>query len=188
MDVSSVVELLASHRPPWYIGIMGERAEADAWSWRLQQKCFVARVARGKKMAHRLGLFDEISAALQFPSYFGQNWDAFHECISDLAWLPPDPVVLIVTDALGMLDAEPVDALRILVEVLEDAAERQTEPVQFGSAFRFARQPLHIAFQATTVEMPLLQTRLALVGAELEALDNAAWRPGSIISDTFESK
>ena len=46
------------------------------------------RVVRGRKMRNLPGLFDEFSAALQFPLYFGENEDAFDECIADLENLP----------------------------------------------------------------------------------------------------
>jgi hypothetical protein len=37
------------------------------------------RMTRGRKMRTVDGLFDEMAAALQFPCYFGANWDAFSE-------------------------------------------------------------------------------------------------------------
>jgi hypothetical protein len=32
-------------------------------------------------------LMNEVSAALQFPYYFGHNWSAFRDCVNDLSWL-----------------------------------------------------------------------------------------------------
>lgn len=32
-------------------------------------------------------LFNEFSKVLQFPSYFGKNWDAFDECFWDMEWI-----------------------------------------------------------------------------------------------------
>jgi hypothetical protein len=52
------------------------------------------RIVRGRKMRGYQGLFDEFSAALQFPWYFGENGNAFDECLADLSWLPPQSVAL----------------------------------------------------------------------------------------------
>lgn len=45
---------------------------------------YVARELRGAKMRTTAGLFDEFAAAFQFPYYFGDNRDAFDECLRDL--------------------------------------------------------------------------------------------------------
>lgn len=44
-------------------------------------------------------LFKTISTALNFPDYFGNNWDAFEECLSDMEWLPTKSYVLMLFDA-----------------------------------------------------------------------------------------
>jgi hypothetical protein len=53
----------------------------------------VVRVPRGLRSKEKLlGVF---AARLEFPTYFGGNWDAFEECLGDLAWLPPgEPIVV----------------------------------------------------------------------------------------------
>jgi hypothetical protein len=40
--------------------------------------------ASGSKRA----LLDWYARTLQFPAYFGHNWDALEECLCDLSWLP----------------------------------------------------------------------------------------------------
>ncbi len=45
---------------------------------------------RGWKMRNKAAVFDEFAAALQFPCYFGENWDAFEECLRDIAIDVPD--------------------------------------------------------------------------------------------------
>lgn len=34
------------------------------------------------------GIFDEIAYSMKFPNYYGHNYDAFLECVSDLSWSP----------------------------------------------------------------------------------------------------
>lgn len=78
----------------------------------------------GTRMADLASLYDEASAALQFPGYFGRNLDAFDECLRDLD-LPEAPggaVILVVTDAAAMLGDEP-GRRQWFVEAISDANE-----------------------------------------------------------------
>jgi hypothetical protein len=43
-------------------------------------------------------LFKILARKLLLPDYFGQNFDSLEECLRDLSWLPPGPVVLIHRD------------------------------------------------------------------------------------------
>lgn len=85
-----------------------ERAEQIAASGHL-----VARVRYGDKNA----LMKNIAAALQFPGWFGANWDALEDCLSDLSWLPAGGYVLVFEDA------RPGEELGVLVDVLRCVAE-----------------------------------------------------------------
>ncbi len=44
-------------------------------------------------------LFAALARALEFPAYFGRNWDAVDECLRDLEWLGANRVVLVVEGA-----------------------------------------------------------------------------------------
>src|SRR5437764_1364598 len=59
----------------------------------------VVRKIRGNKCKTLDDLFNEVGAALQFPWYFGENWPAFSECMSDLDWLPSDVYLFLVSQA-----------------------------------------------------------------------------------------
>jgi hypothetical protein len=72
---------------------------------------------RGTKMGTKQALFDEFSAALQFPWYFGENWDALEECIHDLQWFPDEPQLFVLTNVERILPHSAKDR-RILWEIL----------------------------------------------------------------------
>ena len=42
---------------------------------------------RGERCQTDESFFAEISASFQFPGYFGNNWNALHDCLSNLGWL-----------------------------------------------------------------------------------------------------
>ena len=53
---------------------------------------------RGKRSTTCSGFLKEYSAAFQFPYYYGNNWNAWDECATDLSWLMFDSVALIIDD------------------------------------------------------------------------------------------
>ena len=61
----------------------------------------------------RQPVFDAFSRALGFPDWFGRNWDALEDCLTDLSWRPAEGYVL-------LLEGDPGSGM--LVDVLEAAA------------------------------------------------------------------
>src|SRR5690242_11657815 len=112
---------LQSTKPPWTALLIlqaGQRAESVVKS----PEGFVRRVIRGSKCRSAAGLFAEFARALEFPEYFGHNWDALEECLADLEWLPAKGYVLVLTEAEHVLPRDEEDYATFL-EVLSDAGE-----------------------------------------------------------------
>jgi RNAse (barnase) inhibitor barstar len=67
-------------------------------------------------------LLATIARALRFPAYFGMNWDALADCLTDLEWLDADGIVLVLTGASRMAARAPRD-FAVALEVLQEAAD-----------------------------------------------------------------
>lgn len=77
------------------------------------------RVCRGTKCRTEEGLFDEFAAALQFPAYFGENRNAFDECLDDLDWIPNRTLIVVVREAAHLLERESSERRAMLWKLLE---------------------------------------------------------------------
>ena len=64
-----------------------------------------------------------LAEALGFPDWFGGNWDALEDCLSDLSWRDAPGWVLIFRDFKGL----PRDDFGVLVDVLAGTAESWAE-------------------------------------------------------------
>ncbi len=69
-------------------------------------------------LATRDALLGAIAAALDFPRWFGGNWDALEDCLADLSWSKAAGHVLLIEGAAGL----PADERGILVDILASAA------------------------------------------------------------------
>ena len=55
-------------------------------------------VLDGAAASTRAGFFQELAQALHFPEYFGRNWDAVYDCLTDFNWLPTAGHVLVLDE------------------------------------------------------------------------------------------
>lgn len=86
---------------------IGDASQFCNATWKISgqlPKTYQVKILQGNRMRTEAGLFQEFAAALQFPYYFGSNWDALDECLSDLEWLPADGYLLFLSEAQRVLD------------------------------------------------------------------------------------
>ena len=100
---------------------------------------------RGRRCGTKRGLLQEWAAALQFPYYFGGNWDAFEECINDLDWIPAEHYVLFVTHTNHLLNTSERD-FAIFAEVMSEAAIRGSNVAGRTSPRARVTNWLHVIF------------------------------------------
>ncbi len=92
-------------------------AEADAQVFYLD----------GSDIANKAQFLKEIALALNFPDYFGGNWDAFADCLTELDSDDMDRYVLLYTQPENFATGAPAD-WAIALELLQAAiAYWQTE-------------------------------------------------------------
>lgn len=79
------------------------------------------------------GLLTALAAALQFPEYFGENWDAAEEC---LAGLPADRAqVVCIRDARSLWFEAPRDCALLIETWLSVVESRGREAAGFHLVF-----------------------------------------------------
>ena len=149
---------LLRSREPWLHVLLAPESVAYDALWALEgsnEKRTVCRVVRGHKATTEPAFFDECAAAWQFPYYFGENWDAFDECLTDLQWLPAEAYVLCVTQAIHLLEKEPSDRQHRLLLVLQRIVK------EWGQSTRSQPAPVfQVLLQCTAEEKPSLDQRL----------------------------
>jgi len=113
----------------------------------------LARVIRGDKCRTQTSLFDEFAAAWQFPHYFGENWDAFEECLADLDWLPASAYLLLVSNAAQVLEKESDPQRTVFWQVLE-------RTIRSWSQTRRPPVAIHVVAQTISPELDNLRRGL----------------------------
>jgi len=82
----------------------------------------VARIALAGA-ADKDALLDRIAAALEFPAWFGRNWDALEDCLADLSWSNAAGHVLLIEGIAEL----PAQERGILADILASAAAARAQ-------------------------------------------------------------
>jgi RNAse (barnase) inhibitor barstar len=128
----------------------------------------VVRFLRGQKMQTAPELFDEFAAALQFPYYFGENWNALWECLSDLEWLPEGPCILLILDGKQLLAREVEESLAVFLDFLTVVTEEWTTTGK--GPLEPAPRSFHVVFQCVPDDEVRFVSRMHAAGATLDRL------------------
>ena len=129
---------------------------------------------RGERCRGSQSLFREWSNSLDFPDYFGHNWDAFDEILRELverypddkhtSWSRerPDTGLILILRSPELLRDEP-ERLRTLIEIMRTAA--------LGLAWEEKDRPrlaeFRVLFQCEPEEVESFRERLTRAGLNL---------------------
>jgi hypothetical protein len=178
---------LYSTEPPWFHVVTTEARTVTNALWAITIEApdslrgeLVLRFLRGAKMRTYNSYFDEISAAMQFPYYFGSNLNALNDCLRDLDWLPGKAYILAVLDASELLIDEDEDAAPDLLRLLHTSVAEWNTGTQITDSLFRPPTPFHILLHAPLGED--LRLRKVLSQAHLEYSDISFYHARSLSS------
>jgi RNAse (barnase) inhibitor barstar len=139
---------LQSTKAPW-TALLTIPAERPAESLVRPPAGLALKIVKGRHCKTPAALFAEFARVLEFPDYFGHNWDALEECLTDLEWLPAKGYAVLIVDAAHVL-ADDDTEYETFLEILRDAGEAWGSG-QAGMGTKRAT-PFHVLFAVSTRE------------------------------------
>ncbi len=82
------------------------------------QQCRVATLPYG--ISGELQLHKALSEALNFPEYYGFNWNAMSDCLRDLSWIKERTVVIVHQEIPGLTSFELSTYIDVILECTAD--------------------------------------------------------------------
>lgn len=157
-------QLFTLGKPCFYI-IQADEATFQNLTMQLihYYKSSIVRTIRGNKSKTLQSFLDECAAALQFPYYFGENWAAFDECITDLDWLEGDAYLLMVNNASSLLSEAHPEDFETLLQILAKANEEWLTPNAYIPRNRNPT-PFHVVFQCSVEDILTFTQQLTSFG------------------------
>jgi RNAse (barnase) inhibitor barstar len=154
-----LTKTLSSALPPWlHLIVCQERAVTEVPTHQFQKYSpqTIVRVLRGSRCTTKQSLLEGLARELEFPPYFGHNWDALDECLADLEdWMPATAYILLFLEADELL-ADSQEDFKILLDILQTAALRW--------ASRRPPVPFHTVLQCSPDEKDRMLSRMRATG------------------------
>ncbi|MFJ7735717.1 barstar family protein [Lysinibacillus sp. NPDC097287] len=105
-------------------------------------------IIEGIKCTDKQSLFEEFSRKLNFPDYFGYNWDAFEECFTEFGWPESNKYVLFIKD-FDMICLHDEEELDTFLECLDSAIKEWIIERDHGAVI-FPPTPFHIVIDCNS--------------------------------------
>lgn len=123
------------------------------------------RWLNGERMRTADALWGELCAALQFPHWFGWNWNAAIDCLREAGWESRRSYIILVRNAdCVLIDDHEAGALAHLAGVFSQVAGNLAEQVQESFDERRPPTPFHVVFHAEGAASSAWDARVAADG------------------------
>jgi len=127
--VAKLSDLLTDAKQSGVYRLEGHAAKNDLK--RLAKQHGLAFFALDGKIIHNKDQFlKQAAAALQFPSYFGGNWDAMADCLTDMEWHGAEEFMIFYGNCDPFALNEP-DQFAVALEIFNESAEFWREQDKF---------------------------------------------------------
>jgi RNAse (barnase) inhibitor barstar len=147
---------LIFNEPPFiYMGHL--EASNLIYSLQCEPQGGAIKTIRGDKCVTVSDLHNEIAAALQFPGYYGENWNALDECLRDLEWLPASWYLIHLCRPEAVLPNDD-DNFRIFMTVLLDASRTWANPSYSGMSADCPVRPFNIIISGDELDIARAKT------------------------------
>lgn len=145
-------EFLNSCRGPWVLKLQDSSSLGQ-----LKNIIFLD----GMKMISIEGVYHEVAMAFKFPDYFGKNFNALFDMLTDLSWFSEDNYIVIIKNAEQMLsDAAGTEALEGFLEILSEVGKEWSIPIEEGEEWDRPCIPFHTILELNrdnVLNIPCLQ-------------------------------
>jgi RNAse (barnase) inhibitor barstar len=148
------MEAYSIDKPRFHL-LAGEIADVDQYVAKLRFETgarIAIRVLRGKEMKDMDGFYDELAAALQFPLYFGRNWNALDESLVDLEWLPSNAYLLVFADSPSVLKGAEEGDADAFWKLLSRSSDEWASGASLGGGLERKPTPFHVVLHAEVAE------------------------------------
>lgn len=88
----------------------------------VEQCGFVFFYLEGEGVLSKEQFLEQIARAMDFPGYFGGNWDALEDCLADLSWREA-PGYVILYDHFDTFAEQVPDQFETALEILDASVE-----------------------------------------------------------------
>lgn len=136
-EIDQIIEALVSS-PTTLWGSLSAHDIDDLKAQLARNTTISSYLIRGFHCTTKAALFNELSAALQFPYYFGSKWTSLEDSLSDMGWQPHSHLVLLVADSGAVLEDEPVHVKDILEILLQHVTSQPPGGVAMSILFNDA--------------------------------------------------
>lgn len=145
--VTTVPKIDMEHGPGVYL--LDSRLPAAETAREIERRGFNVVTIDGAAVSDKEAFLRATADGLRFPAYFGENWDAFEECLTDLSWMPAKANVLVL-DRFDHFVSGNRSQWEIALDILRSAVEH----------WQSTDTPMYVllrGIEAATLDLPSLR-------------------------------